>query len=133
MDLGSVSESEFQDLVAPAVQKLRTVKQIDTELKQTVLRQKIISKLQNEGAGGFIDDDKITALLKEKKSASFLENWSEKQTIQKRKLWNDEVRSMEKAGTFDHTASRKIEEKLGFKMTELKKAVEFYKNETHHR
>jgi len=99
----------------------------ETEIKTEIERICSIANIQNEGEEGFLDEEKLTKLQGELSEMKFAKNWSKEQTAEKRAAWNSEVKSMQKAGTYNHTSQAKIEEKLGFKMYELKKAVMFHK------
>ena len=110
-------------------ENIRKSQEIQKEIHDLTEAGKNMNKLQNEGKDGYdyVQHQKIDKLIKELQNAKFKEDWSLEQTIEKRKKWNEEIKAIIKGGVVDPKDLVKVERVLGYKVDELKKAVEHYK------
>ncbi len=104
---------------------MRSTKEIEKEIRAVADQGHKINELQNESGEGydFTDEQKLKTLWAEHAEAlkaEFAADWTAEVTVARRSAWNDLVKSGQIKTQLDINAAQK---KLGFVMTDLKKAI----------
>ena len=103
-----------------------TLTEKKSELKDLQKEQRDYNNLQNEGCEGFNPyDDQIDLIVREIVKLEAAENfkeWTKEVTIERRNSWNKIVKSTDKSKLNINT----IELTAGFKMHDLKSAIEYW-------
>ena len=102
---------------------MRNSTEIKAELEKVQNAGIRMNNLQNEGARDgydFTDRRREEALIAELQAAIIVEEWSLEQTQAKRIIWNDIVKTAQKAG---RPNLMKMQQTAGFRMPELREAI----------